>query len=214
MQGRNVGDVLHWYVADLNVNDLLSASSRIEEWLPNDGTDSGQAFIGACGGDAGGNVLRALDPTDAKPALGIVYETTVGSLPEIDTLADPLQAVLLSTGGGPTALYMEYGTQIENDPDVTPNCDTVTPDGSGEYPGCKISTSGLRLNLAERWLASPLRRSIFIELAPSTTLAVLMEQSDHSLRLLPRESPRSFQSTLVMRVFSWSLVQWRRTPDL
>jgi hypothetical protein len=132
-QGAVSGSVLHYYVADLDVGDLILASQRIDGWLPNDGTSSGSAYFWGCDVAPTALVNVAPSSTPNKPALGFRYVSTA-SLPSVETLAgEPLRGRLTSTGGGPTALYIEYGTSATLSSGTVLNLSEVGYDGPVPY---------------------------------------------------------------------------------
>jgi len=112
-QGSVKGTVLHHYVESLNASDLIAASARISDWLPTGGS-TGTAYFWGCNVEPTALLNANPSTTSNKPAIGFRYLTNVSSVPVIETSNDPLSATLLDTGGGPTALYIEYGTSVDN----------------------------------------------------------------------------------------------------
>ncbi len=112
-QGSVKGTVLHHYVESLNASDLIAASARISDWLPTGGS-TGTAYFWGCNVEPTALLNANPSSTSNKPAIGFRYLTNVSSVPVIETSNDPLSARLLDTGGGPTALYVEYGTSVDN----------------------------------------------------------------------------------------------------
>lgn len=105
-QGRVDGSSLHFYVATLNVQDLIEASFRIADWQP----QQNNAFtVGACTGTASARTTASLSSTPTKVAVGFRF-VSGASVPQIETLDDPLTGRLNDRGNAPTALYMEYST--------------------------------------------------------------------------------------------------------
>lgn len=105
-QGRVDGSSLHFYVATLNVQDLIEASFRIADWQP----QANNAFmVGACTGSASARSSASLASTPTKVAVGFRFESGA-TVPQIETLDAPLTGQLNDRGNAPTALYMEYST--------------------------------------------------------------------------------------------------------
>ena len=108
-QGRVDGSSLHFYVATLNVQDLIAASFRIADWQP----QADNAFtVGACTGTASARSSAGLASTPTKVAVGFRFESGA-SVPQIETLDTPLTGQLNDRGNAPTALYMEYSTNSD-----------------------------------------------------------------------------------------------------
>lgn len=96
--------VYHWYVAALNVDDLISASYRIADWKP--GSTTGCHYWTA--GDPATVVVGVAPGTDSsRPAVGMRYQSSA-TMPAVTTLATPMYGQLTNRGNAPTALYIEY----------------------------------------------------------------------------------------------------------
>ena len=95
---------LHWFVNELDVDDLILASYRIADWKPS-------STIGChywTAGDPATVVVNVVPGTSGnRVAVGMRYQTNA-TLPAVTTLSTPMYGQLTDRGGAPTALYIEY----------------------------------------------------------------------------------------------------------
>jgi len=112
-QGRSSGSGSHYYVNNLNVQDLLDGSPRINFWEPT--TNTSIRWNG--GGDQNFIVNQDhLDFDGAMPRVGFLYlsdvnlpEVTTGSV-AIDGTQVSIDGNLSSAGNGDTVVYVEIAT--------------------------------------------------------------------------------------------------------
>jgi hypothetical protein len=96
--------IYHWYVENLNVDDLISASYRIADWKPESTTG---CHYWSAGNPATVVVGVAPNTSPNRPAVGMKYQSSA-TLPAVTTLATPMYGQLTDRGGAPTAIYIEY----------------------------------------------------------------------------------------------------------
>ncbi len=131
---------LHWFVEQLNANDLVAASFRITKWLPSS-TDG--CHYWTAGNPNSVVVGQTPNTSPNRPALGFRFESTA-SLPGVVTQTTPLHGQLTSTGGSPTAVYMEYSTNPTLSTGVQVNLIQAGYTGSVPYD-FSVSTADLNL---------------------------------------------------------------------